>query len=52
MDGEAFYAEELKVEIMPRSVKFFAPEGMDFADYSHRAYIDPDRMKNDLSDAC
>jgi len=41
MDGEAFYTEELKVEIMPRQVKFFAPEGADFADYSHRAYKKP-----------
>ena len=38
MDGEAFYAEELKVEIMPRQIKFFAPPGMSFMDYSHIAY--------------
>ena len=32
---------KLKVEIMPRRIKFFAPPGMDFADYSDRAYKSP-----------
>jgi len=45
LDGEAFYDEELNVEILPRRVRFFAPEGMDFADYSHRAYKSPDGSK-------
>ena len=43
MDGEAFFTEVLSIEIMPRRVKFFAPEGSDFADYSHRAYKGPGR---------
>ena len=47
MDGEAFYTEELKVEIMPRRIKFFAPPGMDFADYSHRSYKGPDGTGNE-----
>jgi len=38
MDGEGFYAKELKMELIPGGIKFFAPEGMDFFDYSHRAY--------------
>ena len=38
MDGEAFYARELKLEVIPGGVKVFAPEGLDFADYSHRAW--------------
>ena len=38
MDGEAFYTDELKVEIVPGGVRFFAPEGLDFLDYRHRAY--------------
>jgi diacylglycerol kinase family enzyme len=38
MDGEALYAREVSLEIIPKGIKFFAPEGMAFADYSHRAY--------------
>jgi len=38
MDGEAFLAKEMKLEIIPGGIKFFAPENMEFADYSHRAY--------------
>ncbi|MCL2068256.1 MAG: hypothetical protein FWG99_12435 [Treponema sp.] len=38
MDGEAFYAREFNLEIVPGGVRFFAPEGLSFADYSHRAY--------------
>ncbi|MCL2101527.1 MAG: transporter substrate-binding domain-containing protein [Fibromonadales bacterium] len=38
LDGEAFYTDEFKFEIVPQSVRFFAPEGLDFADYSHRVY--------------
>ena len=38
MDGEAFYAREIKLKIIPEGVKVVAPEGLDFADYSHRAY--------------
>ena len=38
MDGEAFCTDALKAEIKPAHIRFFAPEGMDFADYSHRAY--------------
>ena len=49
LDGEAFYDEELKVEIMPCHVRFFAPEGMDFADYSHRAYKNPDITDNEAA---
>jgi diacylglycerol kinase family enzyme len=38
LDGEAFFAKEIKMEIIPGGIKFFAPEEMGFADYSHRAY--------------
>jgi diacylglycerol kinase family enzyme len=38
LDGESFYTEEVKLEILPSRIKFFAPEGMEFADYSYRAY--------------
>jgi diacylglycerol kinase family enzyme len=38
MDGEALYARELSMEIIPNGIKFFAPEGMGIADYSHKAY--------------
>ncbi|MCL2002543.1 MAG: hypothetical protein FWG72_00880 [Oscillospiraceae bacterium] len=38
MDGEAFYTHEVTLEIIPGGIKFFAPQGLDFADYSHRAY--------------
>ena len=39
IDGEGFYAQELKIVIIPGGIKFFAPEGLVFADYSHRAFI-------------
>jgi YegS/Rv2252/BmrU family lipid kinase len=38
LDGEAFYTDEFKFEVVPQSVRFFAPAGLDFADYSYRAY--------------
>jgi diacylglycerol kinase family enzyme len=38
LDGEAFFTQEIKMEIIPGGIKFFAPEGMSFADYSQRAY--------------
>jgi diacylglycerol kinase family enzyme len=34
MDGEAFYFDSVKIEILPKSVRFFAPRGMYFLDYS------------------
>ena len=41
MDGEGFFAKEIKLEIVPGGIKFFAPEGMDFFDYSGKAYKGP-----------
>jgi diacylglycerol kinase family enzyme len=38
IDGEAFYDQEFKINIVPGRIKFFAPEGIDFEDYSYRAY--------------
>jgi len=38
IDGESLYTKEIKLEIVPDGVKFFAPEGKEFADYSYRAY--------------
>ncbi|MDR0324687.1 MAG: hypothetical protein LBI19_01155 [Oscillospiraceae bacterium] len=37
LDGEAFYAQEVTVEIVPGGVKFFAPENIAFADFSDKA---------------
>jgi len=37
MDGEAFLADEMKFEVVPGGIKFFAPEGVEFADYSYLA---------------
>ncbi|MCL2175492.1 MAG: hypothetical protein FWB83_11570 [Treponema sp.] len=38
IDGESLFAKEIKLEIVPNGVKFFAPEDLKFADYSDRAY--------------
>jgi len=38
LDGEALFAKEITVEIVPSGVKVFAPEKMGFKDYSYRAY--------------
>ena len=38
LDGESFFAHEIKLEIIPGAIRFFAPEGMSFMDYSNRAY--------------
>jgi len=38
MDGEGFYAHELVVKIIPNGVRVFAPQGLDFVDYSYKAY--------------
>jgi diacylglycerol kinase family enzyme len=38
MDGESFYAHEVRLEIVPNGIKFVAPEGRRPVDYSHLAY--------------
>jgi len=38
MDGEAFFARDIKLKIVPKGIKFFAPEGLSFTDYSYMAY--------------
>ena len=38
LDGESFYTDEIKLKIIPGKIKFCTPEGMDFVDYSYRAY--------------
>ena len=38
MDGEGFLAQEINLEILPGHIKFFAPEGMEFMDYSRKAF--------------
>ena len=38
MDGEAFMADEMKFEVAPKGIKFFAPEGIWFADYSYMTH--------------
>jgi len=41
MDGESFYTDKISLEVLPARIKIFAPEGMDFKDYSHVAYRRP-----------
>ncbi|MCL2020200.1 MAG: hypothetical protein FWG70_10660 [Oscillospiraceae bacterium] len=38
LDGEGFYESEFNIEIIPGGIKFFAPTGLDFKDYSYMAY--------------
>jgi len=38
VDGEGFYAHELKLKVIPKGINVFAPEGFSFADYSGKAY--------------
>jgi len=45
LDGEGFFAHELKLRIIPGGIKFVAPEGMEFMDYSFMAY--KKRVKNE-----
>jgi len=49
MDGEAFFAEKLKIELLPSHINFFTPEGMDFADYSRKAYKKPAKSKTGVN---
>jgi diacylglycerol kinase family enzyme len=38
-DGDAFMMEEaVNIELLPKRIKFAVPLGLDFADYSHKAY--------------
>jgi len=43
LDGESFFAQEIKLEIIPGGIRFFAPEGMSFMDYSPRAYVNREK---------
>jgi diacylglycerol kinase family enzyme len=43
IDGEGFNALELKLEIIPGGIKFFAPDDLDFVDYSARAFKSPSK---------
>ena len=45
LDGESFFAQELKLEIIRGGIRFFAPEGMNFMDYSHMSYANRVRQK-------
>ncbi|MDR2571139.1 MAG: hypothetical protein LBD23_12755 [Oscillospiraceae bacterium] len=48
MDGEGFYAKELKFAIVPGGIKFFAPEDLSIMDYSFKAYKNnPGRVNAD-----
>ena len=47
MDGESFYSDEINLEIIPGYIKFVAPDGLDFADYSHRAYQSANKTKKE-----
>ena len=38
MDGEAFNAKELTLEIIPGGINFFAPKELDIVDYSYKAF--------------
>ena len=38
IDDEAFYTDQIKLELIPGGIKFFAPEGLDIVDYSYMAY--------------
>ena len=38
MDGEAFHAKELTLEIIPGGINFFAPKELEIVDYSYKAY--------------
>ena len=51
MDGEAFHASELTLEIIPKGIKFFAPKDLEIADYSNRAYKNSgkDKKSNEKS---
>jgi diacylglycerol kinase family enzyme len=37
-DGDAFMTEAVNIELLPSRIKFAVPEGLGFADYSHKAY--------------
>ena len=38
MDGEGFLSNDVKLEILPAHINFFAPEGVTFVDFSHTAF--------------
>ena len=44
MDGETFYAQKIKLEIIPKGIKFFAPEGLSLVDYSYKAFAAADKQ--------
>jgi len=43
IDGESFVAQEMNIEIISDGIKVFAPENLEFEDYSHFAYRKKDR---------
>jgi len=38
LDGESFYAQDIKLAIVPGGIRFIIPEGVEFINYSHKAY--------------
>ena len=38
LDGESFYAPDIKLEIIQGGIRFFAPESISFKNFSDRAY--------------
>ena len=45
IDDEAFYTDNIQLELIPGGIKFFAPEGLDFVDYSHFDYKGLEKIK-------
>jgi YegS/Rv2252/BmrU family lipid kinase len=35
LDGESFFTDKLKLEVLPGRIRFFAPAGLEFEDYSY-----------------
>ena len=38
IDDESFFIEDIKLELKPAAIKFFAPKDLDIVDYSYKAY--------------
>jgi diacylglycerol kinase family enzyme len=46
MDGESFFTDKVKLEVLPQRIRFFAPLGMVFEDYSYIAHKTRSKAKN------
>jgi diacylglycerol kinase family enzyme len=52
LDGESFFTDKVNLEVLPKRIRFFAPPGMVYEDYSYIAYKAQRKAKDKAEGRC